>query len=235
MIGVFVRRVMPNRVKSVIKKIIQMFFHTKAFTHVHNYRNLRRNASHSERYLEIGPGGKPLDGFETLNVSFNSSPTYVLDASKNLPFEDDTFDIVYASHVLEHIPWYQTVDVLVEWTRVLKRGGTLEIWVPNQLTIAKVLVDYEETGVDTTDEWSRFGADSDPVMWFSGRTYTYGDGLGEKYHPNWHRACFTPRYLKKLMEVVGLVNVQQMTNSEVRGYDHGWINLGVKGQKPESH
>jgi hypothetical protein len=35
----------------------------------------------------------------------------------------------------------------------------------------------------------------------------------------------------KCFESAGLKDVRLMDRSEVRGYDHGWINLGVKGTK----
>ena len=60
---------------------------------------------------------------------------YVYDAGKPLPFEDNTFDLVYASHVLEHIPWYKVEEVVKEWVRILKPGGVLEVWVPDGLKI----------------------------------------------------------------------------------------------------
>ncbi len=46
----------------------------------------------------------------------------------DLPFEDDTFDRLIATHVLEHIP--NPHLVLAEWTRVLKPGGVLSIILP---------------------------------------------------------------------------------------------------------
>ncbi len=45
-----------------------------------------------------------------------------------LPFENETFDLILANHVMEHIPnWF---DTLKEFARVLKTGGRIEIWVP---------------------------------------------------------------------------------------------------------
>lgn len=46
--------------------------------------------------------------------------------------------LLYASHVLEHIPWYKTEEVLREWVRVLKPGGVLEVWVPDRLKYARL-------------------------------------------------------------------------------------------------
>lgn len=49
------------------------------------------------------------------------------DATK-LSFEDDTFDRVIATHILEHVQ--SPHEVLLEWTRVLKPGGILTIVLP---------------------------------------------------------------------------------------------------------
>ena len=45
-----------------------------------------------------------------------------------LSFTDDSFDRVIATHVLEHLP--RPHEVLREWIRVLKPGGTLSIVLP---------------------------------------------------------------------------------------------------------
>ena len=195
--------------------------------------NLRRNADHKHRMLEIGPGGDRIPGFETLNFMFGSNVDYVCDATQRLPFADDTFTLIYASHVLEHVPWYRTVDVLREWVRVLRPGGSLEIWVPNGLKICRAFVDAEYEGHDPleNDPWTRFNSGRDPCVWASGRIFTYGDGTGRINDPNWHRALFSPRYLRKAMEEAGLTSVREMDHTEVRGYDHGWINLGLRGSK----
>jgi predicted SAM-dependent methyltransferase len=195
---------------------------------------LRSNRLKSERRLEIGPGVKRLTGFETLNIWPDWHTDYLCNASGRLPFEDETFILVYASHVLEHIPWYQAEAALTEWRRILKPGGGLEVWVPDGLKICKALVEAEENGRDYThlDGWYKFNPEKDPCVWAAGRLFTYGDGKGRLDHPNWHRAIFTARYLKALFEKVGLTQIRELTQEEVRGHDHGWISLGVVGVKP---
>lgn len=196
--------------------------------------NLHRRRRPHERKLEIGPGAQRMAGFETLNCMFWPHVDYVCDATKKLPFADNTFALLYASHILEHVAWYQTVDVLREWVRILRPGGALEIWVPNGLKICRAFVDAEQGLGDPfqNDPWTRFNDERDSCKWACGRIFTYGDGSGRANDPNWHRSIFSPRYLRKVMQQAGLIDVTEMDRTQVRGYDHGWINLGMKGVKP---
>jgi SAM-dependent methyltransferase len=202
-------------------------------SHVKTARALHRNATNTDRRLEIGPGKERIQGFETLNIIDDGHTDYVRDAAAKLPFPDDTFILIYASHVVEHIPWYQTVSVLREWVRVLVPEGSLEVWVPNGLKICSAFVDAEE-GIDNripSDGWYKFNEERDPCKWAAGRIFTYGDGTGQPNHPNWHRSIFSPRYLHKCLKEAGLRHIRELNSSEVRGYDHGWINLGMTGTK----
>ncbi|MCE5209981.1 MAG: methyltransferase domain-containing protein [Deltaproteobacteria bacterium] len=185
------------------------------------------------RCLEIGCGEKRIEGFQTLNIIAGPNVDYVSDASKPLPFDNNTFDIIYSSHALEHIPWYQTEEALIEWVRILKPKGVLEIWVPNGLKICQALITAElgVANITNLDGWYKFNPRKDPCVWAAGRIFTYGDGTGNPDNPNWHRAIFTPRYLKEIFGRIGLLNIKEMDHTEVRGYDHGWINLGIKGTK----
>lgn len=194
------------------------------------------NKRKPSRYLEIGPGPKRLEGFETFNITGGPNVDYVGDATRGLPFEDNSFDLLYASHILEHVAWYKTDEVLREWVRVLKPGGSLEIWVPNGLKIAKAFVDAETTGAKTfhEDNWWRFNEQKDPTKWMAGRIFSYGDGSGRQHHFNWHLAFFSERYLKQLLTNAGLTDVIIQPRDKVRGFDHGWINLGVRGTKPNT-
>lgn len=195
--------------------------------------SLYRNKNKSKRMLEIGPGAERIQGFETINVVWGLDVDYILDASKKLPFADGSFEVVYASHVLEHIPWYLLRKVVAEWARVISKNGYLEIWVPNGLLIAKTFVNAEE-GIENLifkDGWYKFNPEKDPCIWANGRIFSYGDGFGNKDSPNWHLTIFSPRFLNSLLEHGGFIDIEQLSHEEVRGYDHGWINLGIRGRK----
>jgi SAM-dependent methyltransferase len=53
------------------------------------------------------------------------------DLSRGLPFADSSFDVVYHSHVLEHIDREAAPAFLGECFRVLKPGGVVRIVVPD--------------------------------------------------------------------------------------------------------
>jgi SAM-dependent methyltransferase len=224
-----------QKLKRIIKNILLIFW-TFWAKHLTTRINLViKNRNHS-RYLEIGSGTKRIPGFETLDIVPGRSVDYVLDCTKKLPFRDQAFDVIYASHVLEHIPWYMAQPTLNEWVRILKSGGQLEIWVPDAVKICRAFVDAElfQNNYIHLDGWYKFNPEKDPCVWASGRIYTYGDGAGDPRSPNWHKALFSPRYLALLMGKVGLTDIKKLEAGDVRGDDHGWISMGLRGTKPKS-
>lgn len=184
------------------------------------------------RNLDIGPGNSRIQGFETLNAVKTPSTDHVGRAEKP-PFPDNSFDIVHSSHCIEHVEWFDVEKALEEWIRILKPGGRLEVWTVDGYKIAKALVEYEETGVwpGPDPSWKENFVRRDPYKWVSGRIMAYPKGKNEGRNLWLHRAIMTPRYLERVFGELGLVNIRRMDRSEVRGKDHGWINLGVCGEK----
>lgn len=64
------------------------------------------------------------------------------DIQSGLPFADGSFQVVYHSHVLEHLPRPRAAAFLKECNRVLKPGGILRVVVPDLETIARLYVKY---------------------------------------------------------------------------------------------
>jgi predicted SAM-dependent methyltransferase len=73
-----------------------------------------------------------------INVDLNpSSPdVHAVDALKPLPLPDSCIDVVYTSHVLEHIPPHAVPLFFHELRRILKPSGLLRIVVPDLEQIA---------------------------------------------------------------------------------------------------
>jgi predicted SAM-dependent methyltransferase len=63
------------------------------------------------------------------------------DLNKQMPFEDESFEAVYHSHVLEHLTKEQGKAFLAECFRVLKHGGILRVVVPDLERIARLYLE----------------------------------------------------------------------------------------------
>lgn len=70
----------------------------------------------------------------------SAKPDYLCDIRK-IPAGDAVFDMVNASHCLEHLPVNDLAGALHEWARILKPDGKLKVKVPNLRWSAKKLLD----------------------------------------------------------------------------------------------
>lgn len=95
--------------------------------------------------LHLGCGGcylPPEDGW--INVDFFTSvkADAYFDVT-SLPYDRESFSILYVSHLLEHCHRYAIVATLAHWRSLLKIGGVLRLAVPD---FAKVVEWYNRTG-----------------------------------------------------------------------------------------
>jgi predicted SAM-dependent methyltransferase len=96
-----------------------------------------------KRYLHIGCGDIILPPpFENLDTRDLPGADHISEAYP-LSFEDNIFDLVYSSHVLEHFKKADTQAIINEWVRVLKPGGIIRLSVPSLEALIKI---YELSG-----------------------------------------------------------------------------------------
>lgn len=95
----------------------------------------------SRKLLNLGCGSRISPGWT--NVDFFSSRPEVLshDLRKGIPFPENSFDLVYHSHVLEHFEKKQAAVFLQECFRVCKRGAVLRVAVPDLEQIARLYLE----------------------------------------------------------------------------------------------
>ena len=79
-----------------------------------------------------------------VNIDFIPTTSKVIghDLRKRLPVEENVWDVVYASHVLEHFSCGEARSFLKECYRVLRPGGVLRIVVPDLEMIARLYLQY---------------------------------------------------------------------------------------------
>jgi hypothetical protein len=209
-----------------------------AFDRVYNSFSIRKNSSKDLRMLDIGPGNKLLPDFENLNIFYYPGIDYIYDIKLGrTKFISNTFDIIHASHVLEHIPWYKLSSVLNELYRITKIGGSIEIHVPDVYKISKMIIAYEnavkedELEILKLEKWRRFNKESNIMKLANGRIFSYGDGKGSTNHHNWHHSAFTEKFLTELLMKAGFNNIETLSEDKIRSHNHGWINLGLRAIK----
>ena len=149
--------------------------------------------------------GKVVDyGSGETHVTFPEGPALRVDAREDVhpdfrcdlrkvPFESEQFEVVFSSHTLEHFSREESVEVLTEWVRTLKKGGKLRIIVPNIRWAADRL---SKEGIYDQDVFNVF----------------YGQ---QSYGLNFHKNGFTPETATDLVEKVGC-KVDKMT---LEGYN----------------
>lgn len=106
------------------------------------------------KYLNLGCGDYFSKEKEWVNLDFVSSHEEVIahNLLKGIPFEDNTFDLVYHSHVLEHFSKEDGEILISECFRVLKPNGVLRIAIPDLERIAKKYLYFLEQGISNPND-----------------------------------------------------------------------------------
>lgn len=93
--------------------------------------------------LNLGCGQRFCGNTSWTNIDFNSADGRVIahDLRQKLPFDDNRFDAVYHSHVLEHFTRGDGQQFISECWRVLKPGGVLRVAVPDGAQICRLYLE----------------------------------------------------------------------------------------------
>ena len=114
------------------------------------------------KLLNIGCGSTYHKDWVNIDIQPASSSVHRVDFSKGLPFENQRFDAVYHSHVLEHIPRSEAPKFIKENLRVLKPNGILRIAVPDLEQITRLYLAKLQAASDHHNPESR--SDYDWIM-----------------------------------------------------------------------
>lgn len=91
--------------------------------------------------LHLGAGNKRIEGYINVDIMQTPAINIVDDVSRLNKFENESADLIYACHVLEHFKRKEYFNVLKRWTEVLIPGGILRLSVPD---FAKVVEVYQK-------------------------------------------------------------------------------------------
>lgn len=103
--------------------------------------------------------------------------------------DDNSVNIIYSSHLLEYFDKDEAVELLGEWYRVLKRGGTLRIAVPDFDSMVLAVAHY--------------GFELKHIL---GPLFGKMELNGEKI---FHKTVYNFTMLREVLKVVGFKNVHR--------------------------
>lgn len=99
---------------------------------------------------KINLGSGPVKGDNGwTNIDQLQGADLCIDITKGLPFPDNSIDIVYTSHFLEHLDYPVVCSVLKECHRIIAPGKILSVCVPDSSKFIKAYVenDYQNVTV----------------------------------------------------------------------------------------
>jgi SAM-dependent methyltransferase len=136
--------------------------------------------------LNLGSGHVPREGFVNVDARPLDGVDVVADV-RLLPFESETVDEIYSSHLVEHFPIEELRRTLLpHWFEVLAPGGRLVAVTPD----AEMMIGEAAAGRMPFEDLQRV---------------TFGD---QEYDGDFHFAMFTPESFAELVTAAGFAGVE---------------------------
>ena len=213
----FIRSLIRVLVPSFIKKPLKSYYKSRGT--IRKAKKLLK--SNNTIKLEIGSGPKTgTNGWATMDLCDGCDLYW--DLNNKIPFPDNSLEMIYSSHVMEHFPYQDLVKMLSDCFRMLKSGGVYSACVPN----ARIFVE----GYNNPEKFDKNflsykpGIISELKMDFLNYIF-YLDGQ--------HKYMFDEENLTNLLKKIGFVSV------ELRDFDPSLDlaerkheSLFVQGKKP---
>ncbi len=96
--------------------------------------------------LHLGCGSVNLPGFVNVDIADFPHIDHQQSVADLAIFADNSAELIYASHVLEHFDQFEVKTVLDEWKRVLAPGGILRLAVPDFEQLVAIYHSTQDVG-----------------------------------------------------------------------------------------
>lgn len=96
--------------------------------------------------INLACGNNYIVSAEWLNIDFESNTKHVkkINLLDKLPFPNNSFEVIYSSHFIEHIDCDKVHSFLLECNRILKPGGSIRIVTPDFEKLCKGYLSHLE-------------------------------------------------------------------------------------------
>jgi predicted SAM-dependent methyltransferase len=183
-----IKEVSPNWLLTVLRRIVTRYNRVMRWLRP---PSIPQNLG-GKVLLNLGCGSTSHPSFINIDATPARHIHYVRGVDDLRPFADQSVDLVYVSHCLEHFKHADVQRVLTEWHRVLKPGGILRLGVPDFDQLIRI-----------------YHAASHDVEVIQGVLMG-----GQTYPLNVHYVVFTERSLTDRLKAVGFREVRRWSRGQ---------------------
>ena len=168
--------------------------HRQMWLYLQNETDFTKNY----KVLHIAPEQEFLRKFKKMkNLDYISADLFspIVDVKADildLPFENESFDVIFCNHVLEHIE--DDRKAMSELLRVMKKGGWGIVQVPMKNSLEKTYEDF--TIKDPKERQKHFGQ-YDHVRWYGMDYFDRLKSVGFEADANFYSQKFSKEEIKK--------------------------------------
>jgi predicted SAM-dependent methyltransferase len=161
--------------------------------------------THDVRKLQLGTGDNVLAGWLNTDIhEFTGGNAIVyLDARKRFPLPDESFDVVFSEHVIEHIDYTDGLRSLRECRRVLRPNGRIRIATPSLERLIRL---FAAEPTDVQRRYLRWAVDS---FVEDADVALPGFVLNNFFRAWGHRFIYDAQTLGHALEAAGFVDVEE--------------------------
>jgi SAM-dependent methyltransferase len=137
----FIDSIQPKQEKRI--KMVAVLEREPTTKIVKRWRVVKRNEKQIMK-LHLGSAEKKIEGYINVDVRDLPGVDIVEDITILSSIEHESADVIYVSHVLEHVTRPTYMDVLKRWHKILKPGGILRIAVPDFEAVVEHYVEHKD-------------------------------------------------------------------------------------------
>lgn len=93
--------------------------------------------------LHVGCGKRIMEGWVNVDIFKAAEIDFQLNLRNPIPLRDNSVDLLYSEHVLEHFFKPEAINILKEFYRIAKPGATLRIGVPDAAIYIKKYIEND--------------------------------------------------------------------------------------------
>lgn len=140
--------------------------------------------------INFGAGGCRIDGWQNTDFDYPEGPDRI-DATKPLPFADDSVDVVFSEMMVEHLRPQQAWTFLEECYRILKPCGLIRIVIP----------DFSMTWRLKDPDWLRVN------QGVTGNNGSMRDQMKSIIFAHGHQGLWNSELMRDVLEAIGFKGV----------------------------